>query len=109
MTAVMGGLFGIAYALSGELTVTIGLHFGINFAEHNLFFGASEAVIPAVLRVARTGSAEHIQFQSIEPLVILPVFVFGYLCVIGWFYLRERTISHSVRTQGPTPYNDSRK
>jgi len=109
MTAVMGGLFGIAYALSGELAVPIGLHLGINVAEHNLFFGPPEAVTPAVLRVARPGSGGHIQFQSIEPVVIVPVFAFGYLCVIGWVYLRDGTISHSVRTQGPTSHNDSRK
>ena len=99
MTTVMGGLFGIAYALSGELAVPIGLHLGINFAEHNLFFGPPEAVTPAVLRVARTGSGGHVQFQSIEPVVIVPVFAFGYLCVIGWSYIRNDTISQSVRMQ----------
>ena len=99
MTVVMGGLFGIAYVLSGELSLPIGLHLGINFAEHNLFFGPPEAVTPAVLRVARTGTGGHIQFQSIEPLVIVPVFALGYLCVIGWSYLRDGTISQSVRTQ----------
>jgi membrane protease YdiL (CAAX protease family) len=98
MTVVMGGLFGIAYALSGELALPIGLHLGINFAEHNLFFGPPEAVTPAVLRVARTGSGGYIQFQSIEPVVIVPVFAFGYLCVIGWSYLRDGTISQSVQT-----------
>lgn len=93
MTSVMGGLFGLAYALSDELAFPIGLHTGVNFAEHNLFFGPVDTVVPAVLRVRHAISGESVQFQSIEPIVIVPVFVCGYLFVTGWFYLRNGTVS----------------
>lgn len=99
MTSVMGGLFGLAYALSDELAFPIGLHTGINFAEHNLFFGPIDAVVPAVLRVRHTISGESIQFQSIDPLVIIPVFLCGYVFVAVWFYLRNGTISLGFATQ----------
>lgn len=89
MTSVMGGLFGLAYLLSGELALPIGLHTGINFAEHNLFFGPPAGTGPAVLRTEHAVSGAHVQFQSITPNVILPVFVCGYLLITGWVYLRR--------------------
>ncbi|WP_195893083.1 CPBP family intramembrane glutamic endopeptidase [Halopiger djelfimassiliensis] len=97
MTTVMGGLFGIAYLLSGELAFPIGLHAGINFAERNLFFGRPEADIPAVLRVEQVGIGSHVQFQSIDPAVIVPVFLFGYVVVTGWFSLRQGGFSPKRR------------
>ena len=93
MTSVMGGLFGLAYLLSDELALPIGLHTGINFAEHNLFFGPPGAVGPAVVRAEHAVSGETLQFQSLDPVVIVPVFVCGYLVVAGWVYLRDGSIS----------------
>lgn len=97
MTSVMGGLFGLAYALSDELAFPIGLHTGINFAEHNLFFGPVDTIVPAALRVRHAISGESVQFQSIDPLVIIPVFVCGYVFVIGWFYVRNETVSLTLQ------------
>jgi membrane protease YdiL (CAAX protease family) len=93
MTSVMGGLFGLAYLLSNELALPIGLHIGINFAEHNLFFGPPGAVGPAVIRAEHAVSGARLQFQSLDPVVIVPVFVCGYLFVAGWAYLRDGKIS----------------
>jgi membrane protease YdiL (CAAX protease family) len=93
MTSVMGGLFGLAYLLSNELALPIGLHTGINFAEQNLFFGPPGAVGPAVLRTEHTVSGARLQFQSLDPVIIVPVFICGYLLVAGWAYLRDGTIS----------------
>jgi hypothetical protein len=89
MTVVMGGLFGTAYILSGELAVPIGLHIGINFAEHNLFLGSPDSMVPTVLRVERAGSGTALEFQSMDPIVVVPVFVLGYVLVAGWFYRRR--------------------
>lgn len=99
MTSVMGGLFGIAYVISGELAVPIGLHTGINFAEHTLFLGPPDGVAPAVLRVEHAITGGHVQFQSMNPLVIVPVFVVGYILIAGWFYLREGTVSLNVHSR----------
>ena len=92
MTIAMGGLFGIAYILSGELAVPIGLHIGINFAEHNLFLGSPESAIPTILRVEQAGSGTAVQFQSMDAIVMVPVFALGYILVAGWFYSRQGTI-----------------
>ncbi|MFD1687536.1 CPBP family intramembrane glutamic endopeptidase [Halobellus litoreus] len=86
MTAVMGGLFGLAYILSDELALPIGLHIGVNFAEHNVFFGPPSGATPALLRAENTFSGARIQFQSIDPLVIVPVFILGYIVVTVWGY-----------------------
>jgi membrane protease YdiL (CAAX protease family) len=93
MTAVMGGLFGLAYVLTDELALPIGLHTGINFAEHNLFFGPPDGVAPTVLRVEHAVSGGYIQFQSIDPRVIVPVFISGYVLITGWVYLRTGDVS----------------
>ena len=93
MTSVMGGLFGLAYLLSNELALPIGLHIGINFAEHNLFFGPPEGVPPAILRTEHAVSGAHLQFQSLDPLIIVPVFICGYFLVASWAYLRDGSVS----------------
>lgn len=93
MTAVMGGLFGLAYLLTGELALPIGLHAGINFAEQNLFLGSPGGVAPAVLRVEYATAGGPVQFQSVDPLVIVPVFVAGYALVAGWAFLRHGGVS----------------
>ena len=96
MTAVMGGLFGLAYVLTDELALPIGLHSGINFAEHNLFFGPPHGVAPTVLRVEHAVSGGYIQFQSIDPRVIVPVFIGGYALITSWVYLRTGDVSIAV-------------
>lgn len=96
MTAVMGGLFGLAYVFSGELAFPIGLHIGINFAEGTLFFGAPDGITASLLRVERTATASAVQFQSLEPIVILPTFLLGYVAVAGWFYRRGQRLSSAV-------------
>ncbi|MFC6865073.1 CPBP family intramembrane glutamic endopeptidase [Halomicroarcula sp. GCM10025817] len=93
MTSVMGGLFGLAYLLSNELALPIGLHTGINLAEQNIFFGPPGAVGPAVVRAEHAVSGARLQFQSLDPIVIVPVFVCGYLLVAGWAYLRDGRLS----------------
>ncbi|MBZ6494050.1 CPBP family intramembrane glutamic endopeptidase [Natrinema longum] len=104
MTAVMGGLFGLAYVLSGELAFPIGLHVGINFAEVTLFFGEPGGVIASLLRVERTATASAVQFQSLDPMVIFPVFLLGYVAVVGWFYRRGRTLSIAVLSDSSDPH-----
>lgn len=107
MTSVMGGLFGVAYLLFDELALPIGLHTGINFAEHNLFLGPPDGVAPAVVRVEHAVTGGHVQFQSVDPTVIVPVFGCGYLCIAGWVYLRRGELSierHSI--VGVTPQGE---
>jgi len=93
MTSVMGGLFGLAYLLSNELALPIGLHMGINLGEQNIFFGPPGAEGPAILRAEHAVSGARLQFQSLDPVVIIPVFFCGYLVVTGWAYLRDGRIS----------------
>lgn len=93
MTAVMGGLFGQSYLLSDELALPMGLHTGINFAEHNLLFGPPDGRAPVFVRVEHAVTGGHIQFQSISPTVILPVFICGYLVIFGWVYFRTGALS----------------
>jgi len=93
MTSVMGGLFGLAYLLSNELALPIGLHIGINFAEQNLFFGPPAGVAPAVVRTEHAVSGARLEFQSLDPLIIVPVLICGYLLIAGWVYLRDGNIS----------------
>ncbi|NLV09430.1 CPBP family intramembrane metalloprotease [Halomicrobium mukohataei] len=101
MTSVMGGLFGLAYVLSGELALPVGLHMGINFAEHTLFFGPPDGVLPAVLRVEHAVTGERIQFQSIDPEVILPVFLVGYATIVVWAYLWNGSDAFDVSVDRP--------
>jgi membrane protease YdiL (CAAX protease family) len=93
MTSVMGGLFGLAYLLSNELALPIGMHTGVNLAEQNIFFGPPGAEGPAVMRAEHAVSGARIQFQSLDPIVAIPVFVCGYFLVAGWAYLRDGRIS----------------
>jgi hypothetical protein len=93
MTSVMGGLFGLAYLLSDELALPVGLHTGMNFAEQNLFFGAPGGVAPAVVRTEYAVSGARVEFQSLDPLVVVPVLICGCLLVAGWAYLRDGRLS----------------
>ncbi|GGM50105.1 hypothetical protein GCM10009006_34130 [Haloarcula argentinensis] len=93
MTSVMGGLFGLAYLLSNELALPIGMHVGINFGEQNLFFGPPEGVAPAIVRTEHAVSGARLEFQSLDPLVIVPVLICGYLLVAAWAYLRDGRLS----------------
>ena len=97
MTSVMGGLFGLAYLLSDELALPIGLHTGINFADQNLFFAPPGGIAPAIVRTEHAVSGARVEFQSLEPLVIVPVFVCGYLLILGWAYLSYEESPTSAR------------
>lgn len=92
MTVVLGGLFGWAYLLTEELGFSMGLHIGINLADANLFFGSPNAAVPTLFRVERSVSSSPVQFQSVEPAVIIPTFIVGYLLVAGYFYLRHDSL-----------------
>jgi len=94
---VMGGLFGLAYLLSDELALPIGLHTGINFADQNLFFAPPEGIAPAIVRTEHAVSGARVEFQSLEPLVIVPVFVCGYLLILGWAWLYYEESPTSAR------------
>lgn len=107
MTSVMGGLFGLAYLLSDELALPIGLHTGINFAEHNLFLGPPDGVAPALVRVEHAVTGAHVQFQSISPSIVIPVFICGYLLIFGWVYVRGGELAIKRRSiAGTTPRNE---
>jgi len=93
MTAVLGGLFGWAYLLTDELAFPIGLHIGINLAGANVFFGSPNAVVPTLFQVEHSVSGEPVQFQSIDPALIIPVFLVGFLTITGYFRLRYGAVS----------------
>jgi hypothetical protein len=97
MTTVMGGLFGMACVLSGRLAFPIGLHTGINFSEHNLFLSPPGSPVPAVFQVVQTGSGGPVQFQSMGPTVVGPVFLVGYVLVACWFYARRGSVEPLIR------------
>lgn len=86
---LMGGLLGLAYALSGELAFPIGLHFAFNYAANNVFFGFDFAGFPALPTVIRTEFAGAGLSHPIGGLPTIGVILAGYFLVAGWYAIRQ--------------------
>lgn len=86
---LMGGLLGLAYVLSGELAFPMGLHFTVNYAFNNVFFGpavAGAATLPAVLRTEVLAPALWHPFSG---LPMIATVLLGYALTIGWYARRD--------------------
>lgn len=92
----LGGLlYAVAYALTGELALPIGLHFASNLGSGVLFLGLDEgdqSAYPAVLQV------EVLAPELWHPVYGLPnvaATVVGLLGVVGWVYLTRDGLSRT--------------
>lgn len=99
---LMGGLFGWAYILSGELALPIGLHFSFNYAVNNLFFGGAasgQAALPTVVRTEIIGP------ELWHPLTGVPMLLavgLGYLFIGAWIsWRREKHSFVAVTVRKP--------
>jgi len=86
--AVGGAVFGLLYVHTGELALTVGVHWGSSWAAGHLFppSGAPEA-LPSLFRVT-----------EVEPgvrgfLVAIPLYLCTYLLLVGWLRWRRGTVS----------------
>jgi len=92
-----GGLFGLAYVVSGELAFPIGLHFTTNYAVNNVFFGteaAGFATMPAVIRTDVTASP---LLHPYGGLPMIGAIVLGYVLALGWFLSRDGEVTLATR------------
>lgn len=81
---LLGGLFGVAYVLSGELAFPIGLHTALNFAYNNVFFGITTE--PTIIRPRLGMNGINHPFADL-PLVA-GLLLAGYGLTLWWFYWR---------------------
>jgi hypothetical protein len=91
-TALLGGLFGVAYLLTGQLALPMGLHLGVNYALLNVFGIGSEALagVPSVLAVESTATG---LWSPSRGLPILIATLAGYVLVIAWIRVRRGTLA----------------
>lgn len=86
---LMGGLFGVSYVLSGELGFPIGLHFAVNYALNNVFFGVDGAGMLTPPAVVRTEVHAPELWHPIGGLPMIVAILAGYALTCGWFAVRE--------------------
>lgn len=82
-TALLGGLLGVAYVLTGELALPMGLHWSVNFALMNIFGIGAESIahVPQLIAVESTATG------ALSPTHGIPILVgtvAGYGLVFGW-------------------------
>ncbi|MDJ1432488.1 type II CAAX endopeptidase family protein [Halostagnicola sp. A-GB9-2] len=80
----LGGLLGLAYVLSGQLALPIGLHFAVNYATNSIFFGSD--LFPTVLRTEITAPE---LWHPIAGLTMVPGLLVAFGLVIAWCYWRR--------------------
>lgn len=84
MSGGLAVLLGIAYVLSGDLSVPIGIHFGMNFA--GMMFGASPQSATLVQLSSSTTVAESLLLPSEAVVVRLVGSVLGIAVLLWWRY-----------------------
>ncbi|MBX0297249.1 CPBP family intramembrane glutamic endopeptidase [Haloarcula nitratireducens] len=89
MTGIFSVLLGAGYVLSGDLSVPIGIHFGVNFA--GVLAGTNPQQASLLEMTAATTIQESIVLP-IEAVIVRGVGVAIGLALVGWWY-------HSVRDQ----------
>lgn len=91
-----GLLFGVAYLLTGELALPMGLHLGINYVSGNVFGIAGIAAmegVPTVFVVESTATGLAAPMSGIPILVSIGV---GCALVAGWCYWRQGTLESAL-------------
>ncbi|QIB76038.1 CPBP family intramembrane metalloprotease [Halogeometricum borinquense] len=78
-----GGVFGVAYLLTGELALPIGLHTGVNWAANYLFLGTAE---PTLFRVEFQNRA---LWHPIAGLPLLTGLVLAVCLIAGYTWQRN--------------------
>ncbi len=93
---MLGGLLGLSYVLSGELASPIGLHFALNDAANNVFFGVEPPGGPALPTVIRPELTAPELWHPTGGSTVIPGVLVGYVSVCGWFYWRRGELSVSM-------------
>lgn len=88
-----GGLLGIAYVFSGELAFPMGLHFTLNWAINNGFYGVAIAGLPTLPAFVRTEVTAPPLYHPLAGLPMIGVICLGYLLTLWWFATRMGGIS----------------
>lgn len=91
-----GLLFGVAYLLTGELALPMGLHLGVNFVSSNVFGIAGIAAmegVPTVFVVESTATGLAAPMSGVPILVSITV---GYGLVAGWCYWRRGALESGL-------------
>ncbi|WP_135306398.1 CPBP family intramembrane glutamic endopeptidase [Haloarcula amylovorans] len=100
MVAVWALLLGLGYVLSGNLSVPIGIHFGVNFT------GVLAGVNPQPASLLKLSTATTIQESLVLPseaVVIRSVGVVIGIAVLGWWYhAHEEGIRVALTIPKPT-------
>lgn len=95
-TFAAGLLFGVAYLLTGELALPMGLHLGINFVSGNVFGIAGIAAmegVPTVFVMQSTMTGLAAPMSGIPIVVAIAV---GCALVAGWCYWRQETLTSAL-------------
>jgi hypothetical protein len=85
-TFLLGGLLGLAYLLTGELALPMGVHLGTNFGLINLFGlsgSADLASVPVLVAVETTAAGV---WSPAHGVPIIAATAVGYALVGGWWY-----------------------
>ena len=93
MVGVLSILLGLGYVLSGELSVPIGIHFGVNFA--GVLAGSNPQHASLIELTAATTVQESLVFPVEAVMVRLVGAVIG-LAVVAWWYHATRDGIHVV-------------
>lgn len=91
-TLAFGGLLGLAYVLTGELALPMGIHLGVNVAQMNLFGIGSSTIpgIPVVLGVEHAGTG---LWNPSHGLPMIAATIVGALLVAGWCYVQSESLT----------------
>jgi hypothetical protein len=105
-TGLLGGLLGVAYILTGELALPMGLHLGVNYALMNVFgIGATGfESIPSVIIVERLATG---LWGPVHGIPIIVATLGGYAFVLMWTYWRQDTLSCERSTVNTSTITDS--
>jgi len=97
-TAVGGAVFGLLYVHTGELALTIGVHWGSSYAAGTIFASPSAAdATPSVFEV--TTSLPGI----VGSVNTVGLYLATYLLLVGWLVLSGGTLpSRRISPDGPT-------
>lgn len=102
----MGLLFGIAYLLTGELALPMGLHLAINFVSGNVFGIEGISTMEGVPTLFAFETAESGLAAPMSGVPILVSLAVGCALVVGWCY-RRRGLSNPL-SFGPEAESDGR-
>jgi len=108
MWLLLGGLLGLAYALTGRLGMAMGLHFTVNLAVNNIFGFVGDAGEPAT--VLHTEIIGPYALAGLGGVVHLAVIALAYAALLVWAARRPQGLSfaeeltrlpHAVRAEPP--------